>query len=284
MDAERMEELAALAKDGSRRALEELMEGLQGRVFNLSLRMLGHRADAEDASQEILIKVLTHLGSFRGEAALTTWVHRIAINHIFSWLKQKNRRNSFEAYGVSVDKVLTRDWADRIENRMEMGLMAEEMLISCVQGMLMCLSDNQRLAYILGDIFHLPGEQAAEVLEISPAAYRQRFSRAKKLLFDFMRNKCSLVNPDNPCTCRRMVALHMMKDPDFKPQREFVDLACKKERIEETEKALAELSELKRVARSILTPPEFETPAGVVAGIKEAIFSTDMELVQGRQQ
>src|ERR1041384_3005902 len=55
---------------------------VQAPVSRLALRMLGHPADAEDAAQEILVIVVTHLGSFRGESAFMTWVWRIAANHL----------------------------------------------------------------------------------------------------------------------------------------------------------------------------------------------------------
>src|SRR5262245_33544590 len=76
--AERVRAAAA----GDRTAAREVLEAVQHDVYGLSLRMLGHPADAEDAAQEILVIVLTHLGSFRGESSLRTWVWRIAANHL----------------------------------------------------------------------------------------------------------------------------------------------------------------------------------------------------------
>ena len=61
--------LVQRATAGDRAALEEVLAGVQDMVFNLSLRMLGTFPDAEDASQEILLRVMTHLSSFRGESA-----------------------------------------------------------------------------------------------------------------------------------------------------------------------------------------------------------------------
>src|SRR5690349_24472047 len=66
------------AKSGREAALEELVRLVQGRVYRLALRMLWHPEDAKDAAQEILLRVVTRLGSYRGEAAFATWVYRIA--------------------------------------------------------------------------------------------------------------------------------------------------------------------------------------------------------------
>jgi RNA polymerase sigma factor (sigma-70 family) len=84
------EELLALvdkATSGDKNSLETLIAGVQDTVFNLSLRMLGTFADAEDATQDILLKMITHLSSFRGDSSFTTWVFRIASNHLKNYKK-----------------------------------------------------------------------------------------------------------------------------------------------------------------------------------------------------
>ncbi|MFR6333233.1 MAG: RNA polymerase sigma factor [Eisenbergiella sp.] len=93
------------AISGDRKALEELLTGIQDPVFHLSLRMLGSIPDAEDATQEILLKVMTHLSSFRGESAFTTWVFRIAVNHLKDYKKPMfaNHPLSFDYYGADID-------------------------------------------------------------------------------------------------------------------------------------------------------------------------------------
>ncbi len=79
------EELSLLidqAVAGDKEALETVISSVQDLIFNLSLRMLGTFADAEDASQDIILKVITHLSSFRKESAFSTWLFRIAVNHL----------------------------------------------------------------------------------------------------------------------------------------------------------------------------------------------------------
>ena len=74
MNMENEKQLIEEAISGDKAALEALLCGVQDVVFNLSLRMLGIVPDAEDATQEILIKVMTHLSSFRQDSSLSTWV------------------------------------------------------------------------------------------------------------------------------------------------------------------------------------------------------------------
>ena len=86
-----LDALVRLSRAGDRQALERLIEAIQGKVYNLAIRMLRVPADAEDATQEILIKVITHLGEFRSESAFTTWVYRVASNHLLD-ASQKNTK------------------------------------------------------------------------------------------------------------------------------------------------------------------------------------------------
>ena len=73
---EELQALVAEATAGDKKALEMLIASVLDIVFNMSLRMLGTFADAEDATQDILLKMITHLSSFRGESAFTTWVSK----------------------------------------------------------------------------------------------------------------------------------------------------------------------------------------------------------------
>src|SRR5207302_757983 len=93
-----------------------------------------------------------------------------------------------------------------VESDHEAALLLEEVKIGCTLAMLMCLDRNHRLAYILGEIVELDHRQAAAVLEISPAAFRKRVSRARASIISFMASRCGLVNPANACRCRRRVA------------------------------------------------------------------------------
>jgi DNA-directed RNA polymerase specialized sigma24 family protein len=83
------EELASRAKSGGRDQLELLLTRHLPWLFNLSLRMLHRRADAEDATQEILLKTIKALPGFRGEAKFRTWFYRIALNHLLNVKKPK---------------------------------------------------------------------------------------------------------------------------------------------------------------------------------------------------
>src|SRR5512136_2138906 len=81
-------ELVVLAQHGQREALETLLQRHQDWIYNIALRMVGSPQDAEDVTQEILIKLLTKLSTFQGKSSFRTWLYRIVANHAINMKKQ----------------------------------------------------------------------------------------------------------------------------------------------------------------------------------------------------
>src|ERR1700688_419346 len=97
--------LVMRARSGDRKALEELVQRHQGWIYNIAIRMLYHPQDAEDATQEILVKVLTPLSSFEGWSSFRTWLYRVAFNHLLNVKRGREelRGTTFSAYGDALD-------------------------------------------------------------------------------------------------------------------------------------------------------------------------------------
>lgn len=185
------ETLVQRAAGGDRAALEETLAGVQELVFNLSLRMLGTFHDAEDASQDILVKVMTRLSSFRGESAFDTWVFRIAVNHLRDYKKHLFAQSplSFEFYGEDIRSGMASDVPD-LTGGVDTPLLARELKLSCTNVMLQCLDPESRCIFILGTMFRLDSRIAGDILGITPEAYRQRLSRARKRMAEFLSEYC----------------------------------------------------------------------------------------------
>ena len=208
MDKKTNQEMQALvgqATAGDKKALETLVAGVQDMVFNLSLRMLGTFADAEDAAQDILLKMITHLSSFRGDSAFTTWVFRIAVNHLKNYKKHMFARFplSFEYYGDDIENGKIQDVPDLTQN-VEKDLLAEELKMSCTNVMLQCLDPESRCIFILGTMFQLDSRIAGEILEMTPEAYRQRLSRVRRKMADFLGQYCGEYGGGR-CKCKDRV-------------------------------------------------------------------------------
>lgn len=197
----------ARAKAGDRNALESVVRAVQQDVYGVALRFLWHPQDAEDATQEILIRVITGLGGFRGDSGFRTWVYRVACNRLLTLRKQRmeQRSISFEEFGEDLAQGLSDDSLS-VEYDLDEALLLEEVKIGCTLFILMCLDRNHRLAYILGEIVELDHHEAAAVLEIAPTAFRKRLSRARASITSFMTSRCGLANSANACRCRRRIA------------------------------------------------------------------------------
>ena len=202
------EELQALvnkATAGDKKALETLVASVQDIVFNLSLRMLGTFADAEDATQDILLKMITHLSSFRGDSSFTTWVFSIAANHLKNYKKHMFARYplSFEYYGDDIENGKIQDVPDLTQN-VEKDVLAEELKMSCTNVMLQCLDMESSGFFILGTMFKIDSRIAGDILEMTPEAFRQRLSRIRRKMADFLGQYCGEYGGGR-CKCKDRV-------------------------------------------------------------------------------
>ena len=197
--------LVARAQAGEKPALEELVRRHQRWIYNIAVRMLYHPQDAEDATQEVLVKALTRLASFGGRSTFRTWLYRIVVNHVLNTKRGRREPESltFGCYAHGLDSTPDLDLPDQRSAPADVRLLVDEARIGCTSGMLLCLDREQRVIYILGEIFGVTDAVGAELLETSRQNFRQRLARARRDLHSFMNDKCGLVNPANPCRCAR---------------------------------------------------------------------------------
>ena len=197
--------LVMRARSGDREALEHLIERHQGWIYNISVRMLYHPQDAEDATQEILLKVVTRLFSFEGRSSFRTWLYRVVFNHLLNVKRGREelKITTFSAYGDALDNTPDLELPDPTSESPDTNLLVTEVMLACTSGMLLCLDREQRLTYILGAIFGVSDAVGADVLEITTENFRQRLTRARRDLRNFINNKCGLINKANPCRCAK---------------------------------------------------------------------------------
>lgn len=202
--------LVEAARGGDRAALEALVRRHQRFLYNLSLRMVFAPQEAEDATQEILVKAITKLASFEGRSRFRTWLYSIAVHHLLNLRRlPREERLTFRSFAEGLDRAEEGELPDAREVPVDVRLLVEEAKVGCTMAMLMCLDREQRLVYALGEILGATDVVAAEVLEISREAFRQRLSRARRELHGFMNEKCGLVNPERPCRCEKKTRAYM---------------------------------------------------------------------------
>ncbi len=279
MNTKENQELSALieqATAGDKAALEAVLAAVQDLVFNLSLRILGTFYDAEDASQDILLKVMTHLSSFKGDSTFTTWVFRIAVNHLKDYKKHMFAQFplSFEFYGDDIRNGKIQDVPDLTQN-VEKAILAEELKLSCTNVMLQCLDPESRCIFILGTMFRVDSRIAGDILGITPEAYRQRLSRVRKKMADFLSEYCGEYGK-GACHCASRVNYAIQNHriaPDrleftaAKPSDIAMEVTAAMEQIDGYAQQFSfcrtyqSTERLKRMIRNFLNGPAFSTVA-----------------------
>jgi RNA polymerase sigma factor (sigma-70 family) len=270
-----LETAARQARQGDRQALETLVEAIRHDLYRLSLRMLYHPQDAEDATQEILIKVVTRLASFRGESAFRTWAWRVACNHLLTTRERRAERwaLTFERCESMIDPATVAGVGSGPGGATdaEGQLLVKEMRLWCLQGMLLCLERPLRLAFILGTVFELSGAEAAALLGVTPATYRKRLSRARGEVHRFMQRHCGLLRPGNPCRCERQLPA-TVRAGLIQPGRLLFATHPVRERCDRAAAELAgDMDELGLLSSLFRDAPDYAAPESILQGLRAAL-------------
>lgn len=196
-------DLIKLAINGDKKALQTIIIRNQLFIYNLALKMTKSVEDTEDLTQEVLIKMVTSLAKFEGKSRFRTWLYRITVNHFLNAKKSKAELQTvdFEMYFNSIDSIPVYELTTTEED--ELTDTIEEIRINCTTGMLLCLDREQRVVYILDEMFEIDHNLGAEVLGISTGNFRIRLMRARQDLYNWMNKKYGLVNKSNSCRCSK---------------------------------------------------------------------------------
>lgn len=195
--------LVQLAMNGDKKALQNLIIRHQLFIYNLALKMTKSIEDAEDLTQEVFIKAITSLSKFEGKSKFRTWLYRITVNHFLNTKKRKAELKTidFETYFNSIDAMPSNELTNQEQNDLTDSI--EELRISCTAGMLLCLDREQRMIYILGEMFDIDHNLGSEIMGITAGNFRIRLMRARQDLYNWMNERCGLVNKSNPCRCAK---------------------------------------------------------------------------------
>jgi RNA polymerase sigma factor (sigma-70 family) len=232
--------------------------GIQQFIYNISIKFLWHPEDAKDATQEVLIRIVTHLSSFKQESAFKTWTYRIAHNYLINHLgKQKRRQINFEMFAQDLAAGQNETFvADTIERK----LLVEEVKIGCSTAMLQCLDPESRLTYLLGEILEFNSTEGAYIQQISPETFRKRLSRARAKINEFTQNHCGLVNACNACRCPKKVDDAIEKGKINPKNLLFA-----------SKNLVSAIAEVSDAAQLIRTNPVYDLPEAMLFEIRKAV-------------
>jgi len=271
--------LVDCAISGDRQALEELLIGVQDMVYNLSLRMLGSPHDAEDASQEIYIRIITGLSSFKKESAFSTWVYRIASNHLLNYKKSmfaKMPPLSFEFYGADIEGGFLESNLD-MTGGVDENMLTQELKMSCTNVMLQCFDPKSRLIYVLGIMFKVDSKVCGEILGITPEAYRQRLSRIRQKMSEFLKEYCGLASSEK-CDCKKRIGYAIQSRRLNPANLEYSRLEQSDEAvISEYTQAMEELDTQSLIFAQL---PKYRSPQDVRDFLQKLLCSENIATIQ----
>jgi RNA polymerase sigma-70 factor (ECF subfamily) len=158
---------------GDPNAFSELVRHHRDRLWAVALRTMGDREEAADALQDALVSAFRAAGTYRGEAAVTTWLHRVVVN---ACLDRIRRRQARPTVPLGTTEVIS-CWDDhgRAETRID------------VEAALAALPEGQRAAIVLVDMQDLPVSEAANILGVAEGTVKSRCSRGRTALAQVFR-------------------------------------------------------------------------------------------------
>jgi RNA polymerase sigma factor (sigma-70 family) len=262
-------ELVQAAVGGDAEALSEVCRRVQDPVFALAMRFTSDPDAAADATQDVLVQVITSLSTYRGDARLTTWAWTIAVRHL-----RRGTPGPVEGSVAGPDEYAS--WLDTHlaevgpvspEDEASFAALCSEVRLACTSGMLLTLSRDARLSYILGDLFELSADEAAAILGITAAAHRQRLSRARANVRPIIAGRCGLAVTDATCSCARQVVPSLdaaILDRDRLPLTAAAEIEPGALPTELVEQAAGELDAAEALAAVFRTDPRWRAPGRVL--------------------
>jgi RNA polymerase sigma-70 factor (ECF subfamily) len=174
------------ARGGETDALTELYRRHERRVYNLALRTLGNPWDAADVAQEAFIKAFRNIGSFKGDALFTTWLHRIVVNAAYDHLR---RRRPEPMDGEILEEISGPSGTGAVVGSGREGIdPAIDGLSDPLRDALMSLNEGFRFAVVLCDLLGFPYDEAAEILGVQEGTIKSRIFRAREALATALTN------------------------------------------------------------------------------------------------
>ena len=173
-------------RDRDERAFRELLDGHRDRVYNITFRMLGNRAEAEDVAQEVFIAVFKTIDTFREESKFSTWLYRVTVNHCKNRIKYLARRHDRDrdeldetsnGHNSGASNAIGAP-APAAPDRALEGAQMEKLLQDAIGS----LDDEHRVVVVLRDVEDLSIEEICEITGLPDGTVKSRLHRARLAL------------------------------------------------------------------------------------------------------
>jgi len=201
-----------------------IYEEQYGKLFSVAYRLTGRKEDAEDVLQEAFLNAYKSYEEFRGKSMVSTWLYKIVVNCSYKYIKKQKKLPVVDiSAGLNMSQ---NEFFDMIKSYepVEDEVLVNDMRDSCLQLFLKCIPKKQRIAFILKVLLDLPVKEVATIMDTSEAAVKTNVYRARLSMKENMEDKCSYINPENPCYCKNWVAYAIKNNkmdqiPSVKPQK-----------------------------------------------------------------
>ncbi len=174
------------ARAGDRAALGELLRRHERRLFNVALGIVRHHGDAEDVTQDALVKVVQKLDDFRGDAQLTTWMTRITVNQAISLLRKRKTRH---AVSLDADRAGANGEAFSVGRTLEQARelppdhrVQEQEEHARLRDAIARLDESFRVPLVLRDLDGMDYQEIADTLDLPLGTVKSRLFRARLML------------------------------------------------------------------------------------------------------
>jgi RNA polymerase sigma-70 factor, ECF subfamily len=171
-------------RDRDERAFRELVDEHRDRVFNITYRMLGNRAEAEDVAQEVFIAVFKTIDQFREESKFSTWLYRVTVNHCKNRIKYLARRHDRDKDELDETSQQTNGAVTGVPVRAAQPdkALASAQMEKLLQEAIAALDPEQRQVVILRDVEELSIEEICEITDLPDGTVKSRLHRARLVL------------------------------------------------------------------------------------------------------
>jgi RNA polymerase sigma-70 factor, ECF subfamily len=190
MDTTQDRQLIARLQAGDESAVQELADRYRPRISQLALRYMKNREDAEEVTQDVLMKVYRKVGAFRGDSALSSWIYRITFNTAMSRLRTNRAERAAEAERermMAAEKAVATDESRASREPVDWSRMPDEellkrQLLSAVAQAIDDLPEIYRAPVVLRDIEGLTTEEASTRLKVKDQTLKSRLHRGRLML------------------------------------------------------------------------------------------------------